>query len=155
MAWVLPLPLVVPLLAAALIAGGDHFLPSPLQDAIGIAAAGTATAFALVAMVASQSAETLHWFGGWQPREGVVVGVAFTADPLGAGMAALCCGLGMLALIFSVTYLKEPARLYNSMILVFCGAMAAFSLSGDLFNIFVWFELMGVAAYALAGYKVE
>src|SRR5207248_2063506 len=38
--------------------------------------------------------------------------------------------------------------------LVFCGAMCGFALTGDLFNMFVWFELMGVAAYALAGFKI-
>ena len=39
--------------------------------------------------------------------------------------------------------------------LVFLAAMAGFCLSGDLFNLFVFFELMGAAAYALTGYKVE
>src|SRR3954451_21673709 len=39
--------------------------------------------------------------------------------------------------------------------LVFLAGMVGFAYSGDLFNMFVFFELMGVAAYALAGYKVE
>jgi multicomponent Na+:H+ antiporter subunit D len=39
--------------------------------------------------------------------------------------------------------------------LVFLGGMCGFSLSGDLFNMFVFFEVMGVAAYALAGYHIE
>jgi multicomponent Na+:H+ antiporter subunit D len=38
--------------------------------------------------------------------------------------------------------------------LLFGGAMAGFALTGDIFNMFVWFELMGVAAYALAGFEV-
>jgi multicomponent Na+:H+ antiporter subunit D len=38
--------------------------------------------------------------------------------------------------------------------LLFGGAMAGFALTGDIFNMFVWFELMGVAAYALAGFQV-
>ena len=33
--------------------------------------------------------------------------------------------------------------------------MCGFAMSGDLFNLFVWLELMGVAAYALTGFKVE
>ena len=33
--------------------------------------------------------------------------------------------------------------------------MAGFCLTGDLFNLFVFFELMSVAAYALTAYKIE
>src|SRR5205807_1837295 len=38
---------------------------------------------------------------------------------------------------------------------LFAAGMAGFALSGDLFNMFVFFELMSVAAYALTAYKVE
>jgi len=38
---------------------------------------------------------------------------------------------------------------------VFLGGMCGFALSGDLFNMFVFFEVMGVSAYALAGYHIE
>jgi multicomponent Na+:H+ antiporter subunit D len=85
----------------------------------------------------------------------VAIGIGFAADPLGAGLAALACGLVTLALVFSWSYMQEAARLFDVLMLVFCGAMAGFALTGDLFNMFVWFELMGVAAYALAGFKVE
>jgi multicomponent Na+:H+ antiporter subunit D len=39
--------------------------------------------------------------------------------------------------------------------LVFMGAMAGFALTGDLFNLAVFFELMGAAAYALTAHKNE
>src|SRR3954452_6537659 len=39
--------------------------------------------------------------------------------------------------------------------LAFGGAMAGFPISGDLFNMFVFFELMSLAAFALTAYKVE
>ena len=39
--------------------------------------------------------------------------------------------------------------------LCFLGGMVGFALTGDLFNMFVFFELMGAAAYALTGYKIE
>jgi multicomponent Na+:H+ antiporter subunit D len=50
--------------------------------------------------------------------------------------------------------LKEAARPYDVLMIVFCGAMCGFALTGDLFNMFVWFELMSVAAYALTGFKI-
>ena len=39
--------------------------------------------------------------------------------------------------------------------LVFIAAMVGFCVSGDIFTLFVCFELMGVAAYVLTGYKAE
>src|SRR5438445_9182801 len=70
-------------------------------------------------------------------------------------MAALACGLVTLSLVYSYTYMRESSRLFDVLMLLFCGAMAGFALTGDLFNMFVWFEIMGVAAYALAGFKIE
>jgi multicomponent Na+:H+ antiporter subunit D len=39
--------------------------------------------------------------------------------------------------------------------LMFCAGMVGFCLTGDLFNLFVLFELMSVSAYALTGYRIE
>jgi multicomponent Na+:H+ antiporter subunit D len=39
--------------------------------------------------------------------------------------------------------------LFHVLVLVFAGSMAGFCLSGDLFTLFVFFELMSTTAYAL------
>ena len=154
MSWLLPLPVAIPLLAAALTAAGTHIFPRRVCDAIAIAAVATTCAFSCAIAAASMHHEIVHWFGGWRPRGGVAIGIAFTADPLGAGMAVLVSLLVLLALLYSTTYLAEAGNQYTILVLVFCGAMCGFSLTGDIFNMFVWFELMGVAAYALAGFKI-
>jgi multicomponent Na+:H+ antiporter subunit D len=152
----LALPVAIPLVGAALIAATDHITPRRVQDAIGIAAAAASTALAIVILLHAEThGLLLHWYGGWKPDGGVAIGIGFVADPLGAGMAALACGLVTLSLVYSWTYMREASRLFDVLMLVFCGAMAGFALTGDIFNMFVWFELMGVAAYALAGFKVE
>jgi formate hydrogenlyase subunit 3/multisubunit Na+/H+ antiporter MnhD subunit len=38
--------------------------------------------------------------------------------------------------------------------LTFLAGMVGFCLTGDIFDLFVWFELMGVSAYALTAYPV-
>jgi multicomponent Na+:H+ antiporter subunit D len=43
--------------------------------------------------------------------------------------------------------------LHHCLMLVFLAAIVGFCLSGDLFNMFVFYELLSVAAYALAGYR--
>jgi multicomponent Na+:H+ antiporter subunit D len=154
MSWLLPIPVVVPLLAGALNIAGDHVLPRRAGDVLAISAAATSFAFSLLIMVDSMQDELTHWFGGWRPRSGVALGIAFTADPLGAGAAALASGLTVAALVYSLTYMAEAERFYHTLVLLFCGAMCGFALTGDIFNMFVWFELMGVAAYALAGFKI-
>jgi multicomponent Na+:H+ antiporter subunit D len=155
MSWIPPLLVGIPLLAAALAAGLDHITPEPVQDAFVVAASAATTALAFVLLWHSQSHEVVHWFGGWQPKHGVALGIDFAVGPLAAGM---CCVIGIvvtLALIYSLTFLREAARLFDALMLAALGAMCGFAMSGDLFNLFVWLELMGVAAYALTGFQVE
>jgi multicomponent Na+:H+ antiporter subunit D len=101
-----------------------------------------------------------HWpvvtfLGGWEPRHGVSLGIAMAYDPLSAGLALLAAILVCAALLFGWRYFESTGPLFHVMVLVFGGAMAGFCLSGDLFNLFVFFELMSVAAYALTAYRVE
>src|SRR5207248_1173293 len=76
-------------------------------------------------------------------------------DPFGAGLAALAGALMTAALVFSYHYFEDVGYLFYTLMLVFLGALVGFAITGDLFNLFVFFELMSVSAYALTGYKVE
>src|SRR4051794_27464252 len=102
MSSLLPLPVAVPLLAAGLLAAADGHLPRWATDALAVLAA-LATA-ALCAMVLGEASGglRLHWFGGWEPRQGVSVGIVFTADPLGAGFALLASALALAAITFAL-----------------------------------------------------
>ena len=151
----LPLPVALPLVAAALIAMLGQLGPRRLQNAIAIVAAAASTSFSLLILLRTERGYVLQWYGGWHPDHGVAIGIGFVADPLGAAMAALAAGLVLLALVYSWSYMRQAALYYDVLMLVFCAGMTGFALTGDLFNMFVWFELMGVAAYALAGFKVK
>jgi multicomponent Na+:H+ antiporter subunit D len=153
--WLLPLPTAIPLLGAAAIAATDHFTPTRVKNALALMAAAASLGFSLLIMTRTQRGDLLHWFGGWHPRGNVAIGIGFVADPFGAGMAALASGLTVLALAYSWTYMSEAALHFDVLMLVLCAGMTGFALTGDLFNMFVWFELMGVAAYALAGFEVD
>jgi multicomponent Na+:H+ antiporter subunit D len=155
MTWLLPLPVAVPLAGAAILAATDHWLPARVKEYPALVVSAATTTFSILVLAHTGRTEMLHWHGGWQPRHGVAIGVAFLAEPIGAGMAALAGVLVTAALLFSWHYMQEAPRLYRVLMLVLLAGMSGFSLSADLFNMFVWFELMGVAAYALAGYMVE
>lgn len=154
MSWLPPLIVAVPLLAAAAIAGGDHVAPSRLQDAIGLLGAAAICGLGIMLMLATSTHEVVHWFGGWRPHSGVAVGVDFAVDPLAAGMVALTGGVATVSLAYARIYLSDAARPFDTLFLVASAAICGFVMSGDLFNIFVWLELMGVAGYALTGFEV-
>jgi multicomponent Na+:H+ antiporter subunit D len=155
MTWIPPLLVAIPLLGAVLAAGLDHISPAPVQDALVVAASAATAAFAFVLLWHAENHEVVHWFGGWQTRHGVALGIDFAVGPLAAGMCAVIGVVMTLALVYSLTFLREAARLFDSLMLVALAAMCGFAMSGDLFNLFVWLELMGVAAFALTGFTVE
>ncbi|HEY7396980.1 MAG TPA: complex I subunit 5 family protein, partial [Gaiellaceae bacterium] len=155
MSSVLPLPVAIPLLAGALLVTVGHLLPRPAQNAIATLAAAGMTGCSLAILVAAERGYVVHWFGGWHPTGGVALGISFVADPLGAGMAVLVSTLVLLVLVYSWTYTREASHLFDVLMLTFAAAMAGFCLTGDIFNMFVWFELMGVSAYALAAFRIE
>jgi multicomponent Na+:H+ antiporter subunit D len=152
MSSLLPLPAVVPLLAAAFVVATNHVLP---RRVLCILAAATAAAVCGLGVTLTVHGGAVHWFGGWRPRGGLALGIDFVADPLGTAMVAFTGGLVCIALVYSWTYLREAAPLFYTLILVVCGALCGFALSGDLFNLFVWLELAGVAGYALTGFEIR
>ena len=58
-------------------------------------------------------------------------------------------------MIFSWRYFERVATYYHALMLIFLAGMVGFCLTGDIFDLFVWFELMGVSAYALTAYRPE
>jgi multicomponent Na+:H+ antiporter subunit D len=150
-----PLPVAVPLLVAALLVGLGPFVRRQVLDAVAIATAAAMTVLTLVLLAAADERPLVYWFGGWVPRDGVVVGIDFAVDAAGAALATLGALLMTAALVFTWRYFEAAGTLFHALMLVFLAALLGFCLSGDLFNLFVFFELLSVAAYALAGYRTE
>ena len=59
------------------------------------------------------------------------------------------------ALTYSLRYFDAVDGLFHGLMLMFLAAMAGFCLTGDLFNLIVFFELMSAVAYALTAYRIE
>jgi multicomponent Na+:H+ antiporter subunit D len=152
---IVPLTVAVPLLAAALIAATAPILGPRAEAllAIGVALANAGMCSALV--VDTAGAPIHEFFGGWQPRHGLALGVAFSVEPLAAGLAGLAAALTVASLVFSWRYFADASTLFHVLVLGFLAGMTGFALSADLFTMFVFFELMGVCAFALTGYRVD
>jgi len=152
---IVALAVVVPMIGAAVLVGIRLWSPRLLNDLI---AGGVALAVVtLCAILLARSAHHpfAYWMGGWRPNDAVAIGISFSVDQLGAGMATLAAVLVAAALIYSWRYFDGADGLFHALMLLFMAAMAGFCLTGDLFNMLVFFELMGAVAYALTAYRIE
>ena len=147
------LPVALPLLVAAILVGLAPVCPRRAADAATLATAAVVTLLCLALLVRSLDEPVVYWFGGWTPRDGIALGVAFAVDPVGAALATLAGVLATAALTFSWRIFEAVRTLHHGLMLVFLAGIVGFCLSGDLFNMFVFYELFSVAAYALAGYR--
>ncbi|MEU9044263.1 MULTISPECIES: complex I subunit 5 family protein [unclassified Kitasatospora] len=150
----LPLAVAVPLLGSVLLALGGRRLPRLGCDILATAVAALEVAVLVLLWTRSSGVATAD-LGGRPAR----VGIVLAADPFGAGLALLVAVLVLAVIVYSWRYFDEPtgerAGVFPALILLFEAGMAGFALTGDLFNAFVFFELMGAAAYALTGYRIE
>jgi multicomponent Na+:H+ antiporter subunit D len=144
-----------PLLVAAAIVGGGHFVPRRVLDVAAILTALGCCVLCALVLSDSSDGTIVYWFGGWTPRNGVALGISFAIDPIGAGLALFASALFVAAFLFSWRYFVVAGPFFHALMLVFLAAMLGFSFTGDLFNLFVFFELLSVAAYALVAYDIE
>ena len=70
-------------------------------------------------------------------------------------MAAFIGLLFAATLVFAWGYFDEVHAHFHVLMLLFMAGMIGFCLTHDLFNLFVWFEVMSVAAFALTGYALR
>ncbi|HEX5462295.1 MAG TPA: proton-conducting transporter membrane subunit [Steroidobacteraceae bacterium] len=150
-----PLPVAVPLLVGALLLLVGKVLPGRVPDALAIVAA-----LAVVAIDARLAAHTtrgplVYWMGHWQPHGEVTLGIGLVIDEAEAILAAFMALLFAASFIFAWGYFEDIRAFFHVLMLIFLAAMQGFCLTHDLFNLFVWFEVMSVTAFALTAYRLE
>jgi multicomponent Na+:H+ antiporter subunit D len=150
-----PLPVVGPLAIAGLLLMASHLLPRPLPDIIALLTAGATSAVCLLLMRHTVDQPLVYWFGGWIPRQGFPVGIGFVIDPISALLGAFIALLFFATLVFAWGYYDEVHAHFHVLMLLFMGGMIGFCFTHDLFNMFVWFEVMSIAGFALTGYQLR
>src|SRR5205814_9994248 len=60
---------------------------------------------------------------------------------------------GYCALLLSLNYFAKPPHVLPALLLTFLAGLCGFSLTGPLFDLFVFFELRRAAAFGLSAYK--
>ena len=145
----------IPLAVAGTLSAVRDYLPRWITDLVAILTAAFNFVVAGLWTLHAIHQTQVYWFGNWFPRGHMAIGIGFVMDGVGCGLASLASLLTLLALIFSWKYVESGDRHYHPLMLVFMGAMCGFSVTGDIFNLFVFFELMSTAAFALCGMKTH
>ena len=78
-------------------------------------------------------------------------GIVIVADLLAAGMVLLNCSIGFLGLIYSYDYIEDKFlnQTYHSLYNLMLAGINGIFLTGDIFNMFVFFEIMLLSSAAL------
>ena len=101
----------------------------------------------------------VHYLGGWKPVGGAALGIAFAADPFGLLCALAVAGIGLLLLVYTLSELGGlGARELGAFACLFellLAALIGAALTGDLFNLFVWFQVAALSSYGLTGFFLE
>src|SRR5690348_4661507 len=126
MHWLVPLPVVLPLLVAAGLVAGAPICRRRAADSAAIATAAATTIACCFLIHFSAQNTIIYWFGDWLPQGPAAIGISFAIDPLGAGAAAFCSLLTLAALVYCWGYFKTVRTYFHALILIFLAAMNGF-----------------------------
>ncbi|MEM9319381.1 MAG: Na+/H+ antiporter subunit D [Pseudomonadota bacterium] len=145
MSWVLVLPLAIPFATAIL-----AFFYRASRAGRWISVAGTALLLAASLLLFTQvfqAGVVAGQMGSWPAP----FGITLVADLLSAVMVLITAIIAVAVAIYALADIDEAAEkmgyhaLFNVLI---AGVLGAF-LTGDLFNLYVWFEVMLIASFGL------
>jgi len=87
-------------------------------------------------------------FGGWSPPFGIV----WVLDKLNVFLALLVTGISSVIAVYSLKYIKERRHRYYTLLCLITIGLLGVSLTGDIFNLYVFFEILSVSSYALVAF---
>jgi proton-translocating NADH-quinone oxidoreductase chain N len=87
--------------------------------------------------------------GGWRPP----FCINLVAGPVGVLFSAIIALVGLLVSVYALDYIKEGAtEKYHMLYLLLLTGATGVVLTGDIFNLFVFFEILCISSYALVAY---
>ncbi|HET9232311.1 MAG TPA: monovalent cation/H+ antiporter subunit D, partial [Vitreimonas sp.] len=138
-------PIILPLAVAALVMMIDRReLRVALSLATGVALVLIA-AILLISVSAPDAGARAYELGDWPAPFGIVL----VLDKLSAMMVALASVLALAALVFSLARWDRAGPRFHALFLLLLAGLNGAFLTGDLFNLFVFFEVLLAASYGL------
>ncbi|MCU4924866.1 proton-conducting transporter membrane subunit [Halobacteria archaeon AArc-dxtr1] len=144
--FILPLLIAVPILMAAVpIALGLWFDRTGWSVTAATTAALVAASAYLANAVYAQE-RVVHVLGGWEEPQGI--GIELVADPFST--LIICLVTVTSASLLAYTRVGGPrGNTFYAGYLLLVGGLLGLSLTGDVFNMFVFLEIVGLGTYAM------
>lgn len=146
----LPLPVLLPFIGAGLaLALGRRARAQRVVSVIALAAVIVIEAF--LVYLTDRDGTLVLWVGAWPEP----LGIALVADRLSALMLLVSTIVTLTVLIFSMVQdiderrRETPVSIFHPTLLILSAGVSNAFLAGDLFNLFVGFEILLFASYVL------
>jgi multicomponent Na+:H+ antiporter subunit D len=150
MTTVLTLPVLLPMLGAAVTVIGSR--SAALQRVVGVVVLAVVAVLAgVLLVVADERGPIVAELGGWAAP----VGIALVADRLSALLLLVSTLVTLAVLVYAIDQRiadygrRTASTTFHPMYLMLCAGVSLAYLTGDLFTLFVAFELMLTASYVL------
>lgn len=140
----LPLLVAVPLIAAAL---GAALRKNKLaRHIISLGTLGLIFAASLVLVWVTHDGTVLaHQVGAWD----IGISIPFVVDALSALVLMIISILGITSVMFAMATHEARARFYHPFVLILMAGVSGALMTGDIFNFFVFIEVMLLPSYGL------
>ncbi len=151
--WLVPLPVILPLVGAGLAVVAGRNTGWQRAVSIGALTAALAASCALMWATHTQGAQVVA-VGGWAPPQGITL----VADRLAALMIVVSTTITLGVLLFAIGQGRAsddygdgeaPIPVFHPALLILMAGVATTFISGDLFHIYVGFEMLLVASFVL------
>jgi multicomponent Na+:H+ antiporter subunit D len=152
----IPLFIILPLAAAFLIPvftdkikGFGKYLATLVMLAVAV--------LSLWLMFFSEPYPLIYKVGGWEPANGIPIGIYFVVDGLTVFMLCIITVVGFLSAFYSINYINKftGEKYFYALFCLMVAGMNGVVLAGDLFNLFVFLEISVIASYALVAFGIE
>jgi multicomponent Na+:H+ antiporter subunit D len=144
--WVIVLPIALALMGSAGLLMFRRSNSVPLVGALLVVAGIIACEIALLLEVIANGPVSMT-MGKWLPP----FGISLTADLFGASFALAAAVVTLAVLVYAeIDRADADGRdAFHSMVLLLLAGVTGAFLTGDLFNLYVWFEVMLIASFGL------
>ncbi|WP_102109473.1 Na+/H+ antiporter subunit D [Oceaniglobus roseus] len=145
MSWILVTPLLVPF-ATAIAAFLLRHRPAGAWISVAGSAAALAASIVLLTAVLQQGV-VAGQMGGWPAP----FGITLVADRLSAVMVVITAITGLAVALYATAEVTERMRYlgFHALFQVLLAGVTGAFLTGDIFNLYVWFEVMLISSFGL------